>query len=87
MGFYPPKGENETKITNAASQADPDPPFVVRDKEAILQDLGKSSLPLDFTAIPIMNNHIERFAIFSDRCPFAHKKKTEILSDPDTFID
>ena len=87
MGFYPPKGENETKITNAASQADPDPPFVVRDKKAILQDLGKSSLPLDFTAIPIMNNFIERFAIYNDRCPFATKKKNEILSDPDTFTD
>ena len=84
MGVYPPTGENETNIANAASQADPDPPFVVRDKEAILWDLGNSSLPLDFTAIPMMNNF---FGLFSDGCPFVHNTKYEILYDPDTYTD
>ena len=70
MGFYPPKGENEAIIADAVRQADPDPPFMVRDKEAILRELGKNSLPLDFTAIPMMNNSIERFTLLYNGCPF-----------------
>ena len=88
MGYSPPKGNNEINLDNAAFQDDPDLPFVVRDKKAILRGLGNNSLPLNFTAIPIMNNFIERFAIFSDnRCPFVHNKIKEILSDNYRFTE
>ena len=84
MGFYPPKAEGTDEAASYAA----DPPFKVRDKERILRQLGGDfALPHGFTAIPLVNNHQEKFGIFSQNCPYVHARLGEILKTSAAFAE
>ena len=66
--------------------ADPNPPFVVRDKDNILRQLGDFTLPYGFTAMPVMNSN-GKVSFFTNYCPFVYMHIEEAFRDPDTFSE
>ena len=71
MGFYPPNAQNDDDAAIYAA----DPPFMVRDRERIMRQLGGDfSLPDGFTAISLVNNRQEKFCIDRENCPYVQAR-------------
>ena len=84
MGFYPPSAQDKDDAAIDAA----DPPFMVRDKERIVSQLGGNfSLPHGFTAIPLVNNNQKKVNVFHQNCPYIQARFHELLKNAASFTE